>query len=310
MEFVINIFEYLNKKGWVVLTDAEEQVTLLGHGKCNSNFLISAQELYGEAKYLFRLNHTSSLGVPDQVEYEFDVLQALRRSGVTPRPFYCDSCPESKLGKGVLFMEYLEGRQLRYSEDLAVAAEVMGKVHSIPVDGRFVAQKNRLSNFISRKNELMDCAKMYGHEGESTLRLNEWFRELADIANSIEDVLAEDSPVIINGSVSCSDFIVHGDDEDETKKGSLVDWERGAVSSRYFDIGQFLVQASLSGEHGHRLHEVDKCHFAEVYIEAVGLDVSTDELVQRSSLVEHAITLQNKIMNYSVSGKNKIVLQR
>jgi len=293
MELRQVVFEYLNTKGWVVLDDMEEQISLLGSGESNTNFLITAAELYGEARYLFRINHSSRLGLADQIEYEFAVLQAVRRSGVTPRPFYCDSEPGDKLGNGVMLMEYLEGRPLDCDGDWEVAAEILAKIHSVPVDTRLIAQKSPVSDSVRECRRIVEG---FGkHDDEILMRLGKYVEKLEDLVGEAERFSHKDSPVIINGAVCPSDFLI--DDEGEEKIGMLVDWECGVVSSRYVDIGQFFAQASLARESGYCRDEDERCRFAEVYIDVAGLDVSVEEFVQRANLFEQAAMLRSTIWN-------------
>jgi len=142
MEKMQIVYDYLNKKGWVVLDDLEEQVELLTSGISNENYLITATEIYGEAQYVFRVNHASPFGLEDHADYEYTVLLALRRSGVTPRPFYSDCATAGDLGQGALLMEYIPGRQLDAANEYELAARVLAAVHSQPVDDRLIVRKS------------------------------------------------------------------------------------------------------------------------------------------------------------------------
>jgi len=296
------IFDYLNGKGWVVLEDVEEEVSLLASGENNTNYLITASELYGETKYLFRINHSSRLGLTDQIEYEFAVLQAVRRSGVTPRPFYCDANPGEGLGNGVMLMEYLEGRPLNYSVDWAIAAEVLAKIHSVPVDTRLIVQKNPVWDYARECRGLGDHFDT-AHGDDIKEKLCDCIDELTALAGEVERLSEKESPVIVNGIACSSDFLI--DDEGENKIGKLVDWESGVIASRYVDIGQFFAQACLVGEFGYCRDEEEKSRFAEVYINATGLDISVQEVVSRATLFEKSTMLRAKIWNCVALGDVK-----
>lgn len=137
------VYDYLNKKGWVVLDDLDEQVELLAKDGNNENYLITASEIYGDARYVLRVNHASPFGLRDQVDYEYAVLQALRLSGVTPRPFYSDSIDAGDLGRGALLMEHLPGRALDVAAEYELVAEALAAVHSQPVDECLISKVSR-----------------------------------------------------------------------------------------------------------------------------------------------------------------------
>lgn len=303
MDEIERIYEFLNKKGWVVLDDPEEQIIPLGSGEHNTNYLIQVYELYGEAKYLFRVNHSSRLGLTDQIEYEFAVLQSLRRSGVTPRPYYCDANPGKALGDGALLMEFLEGRPLNYGGDWQVAAQVLAKIHSVPADGRLIVQMNPVREFARECQGLVQGFRLPPNGEDMLARLGECVEKLEGLAEKFDLIADSESPVIVNGGACSSDFLI--DDEGDTKIGKLVDWECGVVSSRYVDIGQFFAQACQIGEFGYCRDEKEKQRFAQAYIDAGSFDMSVDEVVRRATVYEEAVISRAKIWNCVALGDIK-----
>lgn len=303
MDTIGRIYDFLNKKGWVVLDDPEEQISLLYSGEHNTNYLITVSELYGEARYVFRVNHSSRLGLTDQIEYEFAVLQALRRSGVTPRPFYCDANPGAELGNGVLLMEYLEGRPLNYGGDWQVAAQILARVHSVSVDGRLIVQKNPVWDFARECQGLIHGFRPMPNSDDILVRLGECVEELETLAGEFERLVEMELPVIVNGGACSSDFLI--DDNGENKIGKLVDWECGVISSRYVDIGQFFAQACQVGEFGYCRDEGEKQRFAQAYIDAGGFEISVSEVVRCATLYEKAIISRSRIWNCVALGDIK-----
>jgi aminoglycoside phosphotransferase (APT) family kinase protein len=293
------VYEYLNSKGWVKLDDYEEQVVPLGSGESNTNFLITANELSGEVQYLFRVNHLSRLGLMDHVEYEFAVLQAVRRSGVTPRPFYCDSEPGS-LGMGVMLMEYLEGRPLVCNDDWKVAAETLATVHCVPAGVRLLQQKNPVLDSVRHCRKVVEKIGTREDGDKVLAQLGMSIEKLEYIAGEVEEFFDDDFPVIVNGSVRPSDFLVDDENGDEDKTGVLVDWECGVVSSRYVDMGQFFVQASLAGESGYCRDDDEKKRFSEAYMNAAGLDVPVEEFIRRANLFGQAAVIRSMILKSDV----------
>lgn len=130
-------------------------VRCIGAGEYNSNFLIerpwstvhqerdnapnsvplalSPAPWLGaiEAPFVLRVNRASQINLGHkQIRYEFNALRFLEPSGVTPRVYSC-----TEQGKyipfGMLTMEYLPGRPLKYERDLALAARLLARVHTL-----------------------------------------------------------------------------------------------------------------------------------------------------------------------------------
>ena len=108
----------------------ELDFSLLGQGEYNVNYSFRHPET-GQ-RLVLRLNTGSQMHLEHQIEYEFSALQALYPSGRTPRPLFCDGSRRI-LPCGVLVMEHLPGRALRYETDLPAAAEILADIHSLPV---------------------------------------------------------------------------------------------------------------------------------------------------------------------------------
>ena len=100
----------------------------LGQGEYNLNYSFLHPET-GQ-RLVLRLNTGSQMHLDRQIEYEFSALQALLPSGRTPRPLFCDGS-RSILLYGVLVMEWLPGRALRYETDLETAAEILSDIHAL-----------------------------------------------------------------------------------------------------------------------------------------------------------------------------------
>lgn len=130
-------------------------VRCIGQGEYNSNFLIerpwntvhqerdkapnsvplelSPAPWLGalEAPFVLRINRASQINLGrEQIRYEFNALRFLEPSGVTPCVYSC-----TEQGKyipfGMLTMEYLPGRPLQYERDLALAAHLLARVHTL-----------------------------------------------------------------------------------------------------------------------------------------------------------------------------------
>ena len=129
----------------------------LGQGEYNANFRFrhpaTGQDL------VLRVNTGSQMHLPDQIAYEFFALTDLLPTGRTPRPlFYDDS--RAILPYGALVMTWLQGRHLRYEEDMGAAAEILADIHALPVpENTRLLRPDRPAQSIYR--ECLDMAGRY-----------------------------------------------------------------------------------------------------------------------------------------------------
>jgi len=305
MEKLQTVFDYLNGKGWVPLDDVDEQLSFLGKSETHENYLITAHELYGDTQFVFRVNFDSHLGITDQIDYEFTVLQALRNSGVTPRPFYSDSTSVEALGKGVMLMEHMPGRTFKYADDWNVAATVLAAIHSQPVDGRLLIQEKPLATMYGECAGLADRFDVIRHEHLQAEYLS-CLEDLQALVLEVKDLIADDSPVIIHGSFLASDFIV----DEECDAAWLVDWENSMISSRYLDLGQFMIQAALCGDIGFCRTSDEKMQFIKVYCHAVDADIDVDDVLRKAMFFEQALELKAMIHNCVALTGNVVGIHR
>jgi hypothetical protein len=174
--------------------------------------------------------------------------------------------------------------------DWRLAAQTLARVHAQPVDSRLIVRKRPLVDMCDHCSELVSAIGRRGDPGaaqEAGVGL-EALNVLADEARAL---LADDAPVVTHGAVRVSDFIV---DEDGDKVW-LIDWENGAASSRYADIGLFMAQASGLCASGCFGSENDRLGFFEEYAATVGLDIGLDRLAERVALFERAFVLRAAI---------------
>ena len=102
-------------------------IKLLGAGEYNINFTFDD----GDLKKVLRINMKSQMNLENQIEYEYETLQLLKDSGVTPKPY--DLVTETNLlPYKYLTMEFLEGSPLNYKTDMYIAAYLLSKVHNTP----------------------------------------------------------------------------------------------------------------------------------------------------------------------------------
>ncbi|WP_462326929.1 aminoglycoside phosphotransferase family protein [Desulfobaculum sp.] len=286
MDTLRTIDTFLRQRGWIQPENADIDIQFLAAGEYNANYLVTTDG--GATRRVFRINHGSQLGLGDaQIEYEFAVLRALEHSGVTPRPLACDaSAAREGLGRGALLMEYLPGRPLDYTRDTDAAARIFAAVHSQPVSDALIVQANPVRDIA---DESLGLITRYADHPRpdlkgQLLRYHDAIRALADDA---EALFAQDPMVIVNTEVNSHNFIV-GDEGNAW----LVDWEKAVVSSRFQDIGHFLVPTTTLWKTKHRYTAEQKQDFVAAYLRHAGLAMPIDDAMYRADLMERTILLR------------------
>lgn len=282
------ISAFLRSRGWVQLDAPEEQLAFLAAGEYNENYLVTIDELYGTTRHVFRINHGSQLGLDNQIEYEFTVLGALSGSGVTPRPYYCEPDPGGDaLGKGVLLMEYLPGRPLEYERDWQEVASIFAKTHAQPPDERLIVQANPVLDIAQESLGLIDRFEDHPMT-EVRTRLLAYHDDVVALADEYQSLTAADPLVMANTEVNSHNFII----DDETGRGWLVDWEKCVVTSRFQDLGHFLVSTTTLWKTDFQFSSEQKRAFVEHYLSEADLAMDSDTALRCTSLMERTILLR------------------
>ena len=115
------------KEDLLLVETGYNNIKLLGAGEYNINFTFDD----GDLKKVLRINMKSQMNLENQIEYEYETLQLLKDSGVTPKPY--DLVTQTNLlPYKYLTMEFLKGRPLNYKTDMHIAAYLLSKVHNTP----------------------------------------------------------------------------------------------------------------------------------------------------------------------------------
>jgi len=96
--------------------------------------------------------------------------------------------------------------------------------------------------------------------------------------------------VIVNTEVNSHNFIISEDDD--SKQGWLVDWEKAVVSSRFQDIGHFLVPTTTLWKTDFRFDDEGRKAFVAAYLEAADTDMDLDTAMQCADVMEKTILLR------------------
>ncbi|TDX48359.1 aminoglycoside phosphotransferase family protein [Orenia marismortui] len=249
------------------------KVSFLAQGEYNLNFLLEDQF----KKYVLRLNTGSQMHLANQIKYEYQALENLKSSTVTPKPLFLDdSCRDLPLG--MLVMEYLPGRSLIYEEDLVKAAEVLAKVHKveIPKDHDLIIEKKPLSGIWEECKQLIPTY-LDSSLGKAEIKvfLEKMLKGLDQLRHQESSILELLALSIVNTEVNSGNFII----DDKYNNFYLVDWEKPLLSTPLQDLSHFMVPTTTLWKTDYRMTEEDRDCFIRAYCEERGFsETKRDEI--------------------------------
>ena len=244
---------------------ARVEVRELAAGEHNANFAFSHPET--GARYVLRVGCASQMDFESPSAYEFEALRTLEPSGRTPAPRYLDDGPDA-LGRGVIVMDLLEGRALRYDDpnDMREAARVLADVHSV----RIPATSGLLAPADPLRDQFEECRRMFARyrgsafEDAVVVRFVERFFERAERA--LEAPLdPADCAHVQNTETTSDQFLMNG----AGRRGYLIDWEKPIVGEVAQDVAYFLAPTSTIWQDGPILSDEERSAFVRDYWEAV-----------------------------------------
>lgn len=292
------IARYLHASGWLNKLQCQSlsDVSFLASGEYNENWIISAasQDRFPHQKlFIFRINHGSQLGLEkEQIRYEFEVLSALKNSAVTPIPHFEDAHAgnfDPAFDRGVLLMEYIPGTPLDYTQDLDHAARIFAAVHTQPVpkQNNFIHQKNPVADIVTESLGLL--ARFDDHPQIDTRRkLETYSKKITSLGEQYAPAFAAEPQLIVNTEVNSGNFIINR----ERNCAHLVDWEKAVVSSRYQDLGHFIVPTTTLWKTDFVATSKHRRYFLSRYKEYAGLHQSIEELAILTGILEKTIILR------------------
>ncbi|GAB6098207.1 aminoglycoside phosphotransferase family protein [Halanaerocella petrolearia] len=242
------------------------EVSFLAQGEYNINFLLTGHQ----NKFVLRLNTGSQMQLDNQIEYEYQALDYLQRSRVTPEPLLLDdSC--NQLPLGMLVMEYLPGRNLDYRRDLTKAARVLAQVHEVevPPKHQLIIEDDPLSGIWKECSNLVPTY-LDSPLGKDNIKqfLERMVAELDELRREEEEIMKLLPYSIVNTEVNSGNFLV----DDKNNNAYLVDWEKPLVTSPLQDISHFIVPTTTLWKTDYRLTEEDIKMFLQAYCDERGLD--------------------------------------
>ncbi|MEH0022493.1 MAG: aminoglycoside phosphotransferase family protein [Desulfobacter sp.] len=273
-----DITRFLNTSGWV---ESPFSVSFLAAGEYNANWRVETPQ----GTRVLRINHGSQLGLGDrQIAYEYQVLEALANSGVTPRPLACHPNP-GPLDGGAMLMEFLPGKPLDYRQDLDKAAHIFSRVHAVPAPDTLIIQADPVMDIARESTGLLQRFPAHPLEQEKALILA-YRDEVTTLADQTRDLFKTEEMCIVNTEVNSGNFLI-GD-----AGAFLVDWEKAVVSYRYQDLGHFMVPTTTLWKTDVRLTPEDRQRFLTAYHRAACPEMDIDEMIRKTQVMERAILLR------------------
>ena len=258
-----NLSYYLGEAGLDIDTKEDlllaetgySNIKLLGAGEYNINFTFDE----GDLKKVLRINMKSQMNLENQIEYEYETLQLLKDSGVTPKPY--DVVAETNLlPYKYLTMEFLNGRPLNYKIDMEIGAYLLSTVHNTKYG------ENNLINASNPFQLMFDECKQMSREYLA------WEKADKKVSNYIkiflekcQTLIPEEytiaNPCIINTELNSGNFLIGERKEDSY----VIDWEKALIGECEQDLAHFLAPTTTFWKTDIILSENEINKFLEEY---------------------------------------------
>lgn len=247
----------------------------LGRGEYNVNY--SFIHPITNEKLVLRLNTASQMALENQIEYEYQALEFLEKSGRTPKVYYVDGS-KTVIPFGILVMEYLEGRSLDYKTDLERAAAIFADIHSLSIEG---------ADFLLKPKDLLqamlaECRKMaevylISELGEKEVKnllenfLHHSEKKVKGCCSSSADYR------IINTEVNSGNFII----TEDVKKCYLIDWEKPILGEVEQDIAHFIAPTTTFWKTDILLSPEEQAYFIRSYQDRLRGGISVERMEEK-----------------------------
>lgn len=206
-------------------------IELLGAGEYNINFTFSDNNV----KKVLRINVKSQMDLENQIEYEYETLQLLKNSSVTPKPYDLVT-NTTLLPYKYLTMEFLNGRALDYRTDMGIAAYLLSKVHNTEFGENNLIHASNPFALMYEECETMSAKYLSWDKADD--KVSEYIRKFLSKCKElipIEYKIA--SPCIINTELNSGNFLI-GNNKDESY---VIDWEKALIGECEQDLAHFLA---------------------------------------------------------------------
>lgn len=232
-----------------------ENIELLGAGEYNINFTFNDRDL----KKVLRINMKSQMNLENQIEYEYETLQLLKDSEVTPKPYELVT-ETNLLPYKYLTMEFLEGRALNYKTDMHIAAYLLSKVHNTPyVDNNLI---NAANPFQLMFDECKQMSGKYLSWDKADKKVSSYINTFLEKCQTlIPEKYNIDNPCIINTELNSGNFLIGEGKEDSY----VIDWEKALIGECEQDLAHFLAPTTTFWKTDIILSKVEIDGFLEEY---------------------------------------------
>jgi len=233
----------------------DNSIKLLGAGEYNINFTFDDKNF----KKVLRINMKSQMNLENQIEYEYETLQLLKDSGVTPKPY--DVVTETNLlPYKYLTMEFLEGRTLNYKTDMHIAAYLLSKVHNTPYgDNNLI---NAANPFQLMFDECKQMAGEYLSWDKADDKVSAYIKSFLDkCLTLIPEKYSIANPCIINTELNSGNFLIGEGKEDSY----VIDWEKALIGECEQDLAHFLAPTTTFWKTDIILSKAEIDEFLEEY---------------------------------------------
>ncbi len=215
------------KEDLLLVETGYNNIKLLGAGEYNINFTFDD----GDLKKVLRISMKSQMNLENQIEYEYETLQLLKDSGVTPKPY--DLVTQTNLLPYKYLTPYGDNNlinatnpfQLMFDECKQMAGEYLA----------WDKADEKVSSYINRFLE--KCLTL--------------IPEKYSIAN----------PCIINTELNSGNFLIGEGKEDSY----VIDWEKALIGECEQDLAHFLAPTTTFWKTDIILSETEINEFLETY---------------------------------------------
>ena len=257
--------------------EVTEEYEFLARGEYNENFVFTHPK--SGKRYVLRVNHGSQMHLKKQISYEAHALSLLEKSGRVPKVYYV----EEKGDKGILLMDFLEGRALRYETDLPVAGQILADIHSTEYarekdrgELRLLSPENPLYAMLSESASLLRSYALSPFMEEKIYnRVYTLWKKGENLEKKYAKTLSVKDFCIINTELNSGNFLIQDEEKSFEEKSEtdisshLIDWEKPLYAHFAQDLGHFLAPTTSFWKTDSILDERDRALFFQAYKEAL-----------------------------------------
>ena len=254
-----------------------EEYEFLARGEYNENFVFTHPK--SGKRYVLRVNHGSQMHLKKQISYEAHALSLLEKSGRVPKVYYV----EEKGDKGILLMDFLEGRALRYETDLSVAGQILADIHCTKYERekdrgelRLLSPENPLYAMLSESASLLRSYELSPFKEDSVYeRCHALWEKVVNLEEKYAKTLSSKDFCIINTELNSGNFLIQDEEKNFEEKpetdisSHLIDWEKPLYAHFAQDLGHFLAPTTSFWKTDCILYEKDRDLFFHAYKEAL-----------------------------------------